>query len=447
METQAGKRPLQHQPDESQAHPRKRAKSRATLHRDGDHPEEDPAPLEGSDHEPARRPPSPGPLQQQRPQPKKSRGLLDPIALGHVTELWERLQVLHESLKKMPFSEGLKPLKCFSSLQELLSLGGDNLLHDLVSENKKIRETLNSAAPFLTDAGTCKSLNYNTQPVIGVIYGPTGSGKSQLLRNLMSAHLITPAPETVFFIAPQVDMIPPQEIMSWETQICEGNYQPGPDDTIVPQSGTLMPKFVKMSYDELLQDYNYDVTHPQNVFAQAASKGPIAIIMDECMEELGRHKGVAKFFHAFPSKLHDKFPKCTGYCVMVVLHNMNPRKDQGGNISNLKIQAKLHLISPRMQPTQLTRFVNTYTKGLPLAISLLLKDIFNYYSQNSHYDWIIYNTCPENDSMQWMYLHPQEGLMPMYLNVQTLLYQILEKIHRIITDRQRWTRYYHAKRK
>uniref|UniRef100_A0AAU6S566 IVa2 protein n=3 Tax=unclassified Adenoviridae TaxID=189831 RepID=A0AAU6S566_9ADEN len=347
----------------------------------------------------------------------------------------------------MPYAEGLKPLKLFSSLSELLSLGGDNLLNDLVSENKKIRETLNSVAPLLTDAGTCKSLNYNTQPVIGVIYGPTGSGKSQLLRNLMSAHLITPAPETVFFIAPQVDMIPPQEIMAWETQICEGNYQPGPDDTIVPQSGTLMPQFIKMSYDELVQDHNYDVTHPQNMFAKAAAKGPIAIIMDECMEELGKHKGVAKFFHAFPSKLHDKFPKCTGYTVMVVLHNMNPRKDLGGNISNLKIQAKLHIISPKMQPSQLTRFVNTYTKGLPLAISLLLKDIFNYYCNHSHYDWIIYNTCPENDALQWMYLHPQEGLMPMYLNVQALLYQILEKIHRIINDRQRWTRYYHSKRK
>lgn len=339
-------------------------------------------------------------------------------------------------------AEGLKPLQHYSSLDDLLALGGDPLLNFLATLNKKIREALNSTMSFLHPDGSCRSLNYSMQPVIGVVYGPTGCGKSQLLRNIMSSGLIKPAPETVFFVAPQVDMIPPQELLAWQTQICEGNYTPGPAGTIVPQSSTLMPTFKTMSYDELTQDYNYDVTNPQNVFAQAASKGPIAIILDECMEDLGRHKAVSKFFHAFPSKLHDKFPKCTGYTVLVVLHNMNPRKDLGGNIANLKIQAKLHLISPRMHPSQLNRFINTYTKSLPLPVTLLLKDIFAFHARHGQYDWIVYNTCPEHNSLQWSYLSPNEGLVPMYLNVQCLVYEALLKIHKTLLDRARWTRYY-----
>lgn len=364
--------------------------------------------------------------------------------MEHVEEIWEKLTVLQKTLDKLPMHEGLKPLKNFEDFDQLKSLGGDALLQFLADCNEKLRTDLNSISPYINKDGTCKSLNYDVQPLIAVVYGPTGCGKSQLLRNLISSRLIKPCPETVFFVAPQVDMIPPQEMTAWETQICEGNFTHGKDGIIIPQSGILMPKFVKMSYDELLSPTNYDVTDPLNVFAQAAAKGPIAIIMDECMEELGGHRGIAKFFHAFPSKLSDRFPKCTGYTVLVVLHNMNPRKDIGGNISNLKIQAKMHLISPKMHPSQLSRFINTYTKGLPVAISMLLKDIFNYHSQHSKYDWIIYNTCPIHEAMQWLYLHPKEGLMPMYLNVQNFLYNVLEKINKTLMNRERWNRYYHS---
>lgn len=362
--------------------------------------------------------------------------------MEHVEEIWDKLTLLHNTLTKLPMHEGLKPLETFSSLDELKSLGGTALLNSLAEDNMHLRNTLNSVMPYVYQDGSCKSLNYDIQPLIGVIYGPTGCGKSQLLRNLLSSRLINPPPETVFFIAPQVDMIPPQEMVAWKTQICEGNFYAGDEGTIVPRSGILMPQFVKMSYAELTEPHNYDVSDPQNVFAKAASKGPIAIIMDECMEELGGHKGIAKFFHAFPSKLHDRFPKCTGYSVFVVLHNMNPRKDVGGNISNLKIQAKMHIMSPKMHPSQLSRFINIYTKGLPTAIGLLLKDIFNFHSQHNNYDWIIYNTCPPHDSLQWLYLHPKEGLMPMYLDIQHFLYNVLEKINKTITNRKRWTKYY-----
>ncbi|AAK26502.1 pIVa2 protein [Mastadenovirus porcusquintum] len=372
--------------------------------------------------------------------------MLDDTSVGLVKELWDKLYVLHKSLKCMPYAEGLKPLQMFTSFDHLMSMGGDSLLRELCLDSLEVKRMLNACSTFLNRSGCCKSLNYQTQPVIGVIYGPTGCGKSQLLRNIISTQLLNPPPETVFFIVPQIDMIPPQEISAWETQICEGNYKMGPQGTLVPQSGSLLPKFVKMSYSDLTQDFNYDVTDPRNVFAKAASNGPIAIILDECMEDMGNHKGIAKFFHAFPSKLHDRYPKCTGYSVLVVLHNMNPRKDHAGNISNLKIQSKLHIISPKMQPPQLNRFINSYTKGLPPAITLLLKDIFRYHQSHTQYDWIVYNTCPENEAMQWCYLHPSEGLVPMYLNVQCKLYSILEKISKVLCDRQRWNRYYHSKK-
>uniref|UniRef100_A0AAU7E1Z1 IVa2 protein n=1 Tax=Cardioderma bat adenovirus TaxID=3141913 RepID=A0AAU7E1Z1_9ADEN len=367
--------------------------------------------------------------------------------MGHLTELWDRMSVLQRTLEKIPYSEGLKPLQNFASVDELAAMGGMQLLQELVEGNKKTRDLMNATAPYLHADGTCSSLNFDTQPFIAVVYGPTGCGKSQLLRNLISSQLIHPAPETIFFITPQVNMIPPQEIAAWKTQICEGNFRAGDQDTIVPQSGSLMPHFVQMAYPELLNEANYDVSHPDNVFAKAASKGPIAIIIDECMEDLGSHKGVSKFFHAFPSKLHDKFPRCTGYSVIVVLHNMNPRKDLGGNIANLKSQAKAHIISPKVHPTQINRFINTFTKGNPPAITLLLKDIFNFYRVNSKYDWVVYNCHPVDDSMQWMYLHPNEGLMPMYLNVQTQVYALMEKISKVINDRKRWTRNYHLKAK
>lgn len=359
-----------------------------------------------------------------------------------MTELWARCQIMQDCLQAMPMADGLKPLKSFASLDDLLVLGGNSLLNALTDINKRIHEALNSTMPFLNPDGSCKSLNFSMQPVIGVIYGPTGSGKSQLLRNLMSTGLLSPAPETVFFVAPQVDMIPPQELLAWQTQICEGNYSAGAEGVIVPRTRALQPVFQPLSFEELTRANNYDVTHSDNIFAQAARNGPIAIIMDECMEDLGGHKGISKYFHAFPSKLHDRFPNCTGYSVLVVLHNMNPRKDQGGNIANLKIQAKLHIISPRMQPSQLNRFINSYTKSLPLAVTLLLKDIFAFHAQHTQYDWIVYNTCPDHESLQWMYLSPKEGLMPMYLNVQCLVYEALLKMHKTLTDRARWTRYY-----
>ncbi|RDT70648.1 hypothetical protein DW287_09115, partial [Haemophilus influenzae] len=131
--------------------------------------------MEGHDSGPAGRP-SAGALQRKPPQPAKRGDLLDRDAVEHITELWDRLELLTQTLKNMPTADGLKPLKNFASLQELLSLGGERLLAELVRENIHVRDMLNDVAPLLREDGSCSSLNYQLQPVLGVIYGPTGCG-------------------------------------------------------------------------------------------------------------------------------------------------------------------------------------------------------------------------------------------------------------------------------
>lgn len=348
---------------------------------------------------------------------------------------------LKEAIASMPFHEGLKPMESFENFQELLSLAGPGLLEDLSARAARFQAKMRAAAEHLTPSGALRSLNYFRQPYIAVVYGPTGCGKSQLLRNLIASQYISPPPETVFFVTPYVDMIPPQELAAWRAQVCEGNYTLGDENTLKPVSGSFLPDFVQMSYADLTAEHVYDLGNPNNPFVRAAKKGPICIIIDECMEDLGGYKGIAKFFHAFPSKIHDRFPQCTGYSVIVVLHNMNPRKDLAGNISTLKLQAKAHIISPKVHPSQVNRFVNLYAQGLPLPISLLLKDIFNHNRAHCQFDWHVYNTEPVNEQLQWCYLHPTEGAFPMYLNAQGDVLAALEKVSKTIKARRRWNKH------
>ncbi|UZE89980.1 IVa2 [Human adenovirus 41] len=446
METRGRRRALSHQQDEPEENPGKRPARSASLHCHRDHPNANSSALERHHPRPSGRPPA-GTVQPKPAQSPQPRSLLDRDAIEHITELWDRLYLLRQSLEKMTMADGLKPLKHFRNLEELLSLGGERLLQDLVRENQHVRSMMNEVTPLLREDGSCSSLNYQLQPVIGVIYGPTGCGKSQLLRNLLSSQLINPPPETVFFIAPQVDMIPPSEIKAWEMQICEGNYAPGPEGTIIPQSGTLLPRFVKMAYDELTLEQNYDVSHPNNIFAKAAAKGPIAIIMDECMENLGGHKGVSKFFHAFPSKLHDKFPKCTGYTVLVVLHNMNPRRDLGGNIANLKIQAKMHLISPACILPNLIDLLILLPRDYPWPLACSLRTYFSFMPKNPVTTGLFTTPPPSMTPSSGPTSTPRDGLMPMYLNIQAHLYRVLENIHKVLNDRDRWSRAYRKRNK
>ncbi|QIZ64180.1 IVa2 [Guinea pig adenovirus] len=434
-----------HQTPQPATHADQRAGVGPGLHGRPDHPHAHPTTLEGRHNgAPGGRPT--GTLQQLPPQPAQHARLLDDGALERLHSLWKRLAHLHAMLKDTPHAPGLHRLRRFADEEEMLSLAGPQLLRSLLSTEDALRDIDRDRTALLDAEGRAATVNHGVQPFIGVIYGPTGCGKSQLIRNLMSSHLISPSPETIFFVAPHLDMIPPQEIMAWRAQICEANFKRGPEDTIVPLSGTLLPAFQPLTYADLLQEKNYDVAHPENVFARAAARGPIAIVMDECMEELGGYRGIAKFFHAFPSKLHDRYPRCTGYAVLVVLHNMHPRKDAAGNISTLKIQAKFHFMSPQMQPNQLYRFINTYTKALPVPISVLLKDVCGHYARQHCYDWIVYNAQPPHADLQWCYLHPADGLRPLCLHSYSVLYRCLEYIHGKLSARDRWNAQYRQQR-
>lgn len=78
-----------------------------------------------------------------------------------------------------------------------------------------------------------------------------------------------------------------------------------------------------------MTDDNLNVDSPNNVFCKYAARGPVCVVIDECMNILGASPPISRFFHAMPSKLFGRYQKCTGFSVIVVLHNMNPRHDRG----------------------------------------------------------------------------------------------------------------------
>ncbi|WGZ76467.1 MAG: IVa2 protein [Agile wallaby adenovirus 1] len=282
----------------------------------------------------------------------------------------------------------------------------------------------------MLENGCLRSLNNGVQPFIVTVYGPTGSGKSQFIRNIISAQLIKPIPETVFFITPQHGTVPIEEKVSWEAQCVEGNY----NVDCAPLTQTFKPKFINMSFNEAIEDHNLNIDSVNNVFSMAAKNGPICIVMDECMNQLGSSHSISSFFHAMPSKIFGKYPKCTGYTVIVVLHNMNPRHDRG-NIKDLKIQSKCHIISPQLESSQISRFIKNYAFGFPVSLIPVLKDIVNHARMNSKYSWLIYNNVPACESFRWTYYSPDDQIKPVFMNLQSLFYQSCQDIRRVFRKR------------
>nr|WMQ77642.1 IVa2 [Zoothera dauma adenovirus] len=290
------------------------------------------------------------------------------------------------------------------------------------SECQKITNETNS----LLVQGCIPTLNNGLQPFIITVYGPTGSGKSQFIRNIVSNKLLYPAPETVFFVTPQKGTIPTEELMAWKAQCVEGAY----DGQNNPITNKLVPEFVPLSFDEAINEDNLNLDSPQNIFMKAAKNGPICIIMDECMNKLGTCRSISSFFHALPSKIFNRFPKCSGYTVIIVLHNMCPRYDKG-NIKDLKIQSKCHIISPQLDGGQISRFINTYSFGFDRALISIIKDIIDHARLNSKYSWLIYNNVPACESFRWSYYTPDENIKPLYMNIQSLYLRSCKAIKRV----------------
>ncbi|AAD45949.1 IVa2 (37.5kd) [Ovine adenovirus 7] len=303
------------------------------------------------------------------------------------------------------------------------------LMTDLHNIAVNYQKTVNEAHNLLKD-GCIPSLNCGLQPFIVTVYGPTGSGKSQFIRNIISGKLIDPIPETIFFITPEKGTVPLEEKIAWKAQCVEGNY----DAFSNPLTKTLNPKFIQLAFKDAISDTNLNIDNPDNIFCRAASEGSICIIIDECMNQLGSCHSISSFFHALPSKIFNRFAKCNGYTVVVVLHNMNPRHDRG-NIKDLKIQSKCHVISPQLDSSQINRFIKNYSFGFPSALIPVLKDIVDHARVNSKYSWLIYNNVPITESFRWSYYSPSDQVKPIFMNLQSLFYQACMEIRRVFRKR------------
>lgn len=303
------------------------------------------------------------------------------------------------------------------------------LINELHANAEKYYKMVNEANSLLYN-GCIKSLNNGVQPFIVTVYGPTGSGKSQLIRNIIASGLIEPIPETIFFITPEAGTVPTEERLAWEAQCIEGSYTAKGE----PKTKSLKPKFVTLSFKEAVSDDNLNIDSPTNVFGLAAKNGPVCIIMDECMNQLGSCHSISSFFHALPSKMFGKYSNCSGFTVIVVLHNMNPRHDRG-NIKDLKIQSKCHVISPQLESSQVSRFIKNYSFGFNSALIPVVKDIVDHARLNSRYSWLLYNNVPGCEAFRWSYYSPDDQLRPMFMNIQSLFYHSCQEIRKIFRKR------------
>lgn len=229
----------------------------------------------------------------------------------------------------------------FPSYSEIYSLGAiDDRFKDIEAQ-VALQESNDSK--YLVD-GKLPTINMGKQPVIGVVYGPTGSGKSHLIRAIISCDMLKPIPETVIFVTPEKNMVPPVEQTAWNLQLIESNYDCNDDGTIAPKTCTFKPDFIELTYEQATSAENLNIDNPNNIYVKATKKGPIAIIMDECMDKLCTGSSISVLFHALPSKLFARSAACTAFYVFVVLHNMAPRTAIG-NVPTLKVNAKMHIIS------------------------------------------------------------------------------------------------------
>lgn len=330
----------------------------------------------------------------------------------------------------------------FPSDEEIFVKAGayNSLMADLHNAAAKTNAAVCMAHNVLDEKGNMKTLNGGVQPFICTVYGPTGSGKSQFIRSIVSGQLIEPRPETVFFITPHTDTVSTEERLAWEAQCVEGVYNAVGD----PLTKQVQPKFISMSFADAIAPHNLQIESDMNVFRHAAKNGPVCVVMDECMNQLGSAAPMSSFFHAMPSKLMSKFSNCSGFTIVVVLHNMNPRHDRG-NIKDLKIQSKCHIISPQLDSAQISRFIKMYGFGFASPLVPIIKDIVDHARQNSKYSWLIYNNVPINESCRWAYYSPDEQLKPIFMDLQSMYFQTCQDIRRTFRKRDASHMYYYKR--
>ncbi len=284
--------------------------------------------------------------------------------------------------------------------------------------------------------GQLPSINMGRQPVIGIIYGPTGSGKSHLIRALISCDMLDPIPETIIFVTPEKNMIPPIEQTSWNLQLVESNFKCNNDGTFTPKTNTFKPTFIELTYDDATSPNNLNIDAPDNIYVNAARQGPLAIIMDECMDKLCSGSSISVLFHALPSKLFARTAACTAFYVFVVLHNMSPRTAIG-NVPTLKVNAKLHIVSCHIPQFQFARFLYAFAHNISKDLIVLLKAYFAYLQQTSKFSWIMYTPDPVTDSFRWCTIDQQYAIIPINVNIQEHFLKCAKAIARFLDANKR----------
>ncbi|QEJ80766.1 protein IVa2 [Southern Psittacara leucophthalmus aviadenovirus] len=317
----------------------------------------------------------------------------------------------------------------FPQYDDFYSLGGVSDKFKAIKQDVDAIEALDGR--YLVN-GQLPTINMKKQPVIGVIYGPTGSGKSHLIRALLSCDMLDPIPETVIFVTPEKNMIPPVEQTAWNLQLINSNYDCKEDGTIAPKTTTFKPDFIEMTYDEATSPENLNIDNPENVYVKCSKSGPIAIIMDECMDRLCSGSSISVLFHALPSKLFARSASCTAFYVFVVLHSMTPRTAIG-NVPTLKVNAKLHIISCNIPQFQFSSFLYNFAHNISKDLIILLKSYFSYLQKKQRYSWVMYTPDPVSDSFRWATIDQKCNIIPLNMNIQECFYQASKLLLRFIT--------------
>ncbi|ACW84421.1 IVa2, partial [Great tit adenovirus 1] len=155
---------------------------------------------------------------------------------------------------------------------------------DLRSNMRKYNEINLLNQDYLQD-NELPSINMGAYPLISLIIGPTGCGKSQLLRNLLGFRKIQPMPESVIFITPTKGMISHDEITLWKAQLQEGNYSTK-NQCIYPKTNVFNIDFIECAFDDVINTENLDINNEKSIFSTCCKKGPVCVILDECMQKL-----------------------------------------------------------------------------------------------------------------------------------------------------------------
>nr|WGL41011.1 IVa2 [Psittacine siadenovirus F] len=274
-------------------------------------------------------------------------------------------------------------------------------------------------------------LNMGDTPLISLIIGPTGCGKSQLLRNIIGYKKLSPPPESVIFITPSKGMLSQDELLLWKTQLQEGNYSF--HENIYPTTNVFKVDFIELSFDEAITPENIDPNNEKSVFSVCCKKGPTCVILDECMQKLIQKGNISPLFCSLPSKLYSKF--CNAFYMFVVLHNVNPISGNGNNIMDLKSQTRLHILSTKNQPLQISNFVHNRSGGMNSIIrTVLINSIIS--EKNSNFSFVMFNTCPKRESFQWSaILDGGREIIPLCVNLQSLMLNSVVKICNVCVNK------------